>query len=120
MTLASSSSERKRPSRRRRVARIALMVVLSAVTLVVLGKISNSMTADACEKDSSAWLSGLFLQNGWTGYRETGRAVQDWPWIISVEYHYSFGNLGMEQGKWTYLCLFGTPIKVGKTVIVQS
>jgi hypothetical protein len=108
------------PIRRRLLRRLGWSIACVAIAFVALGYLSNGMTADACASDTEQWLSTLFQEKGWTGYRSTGRAKTAWPWVITVHYHYAVGNLGMEQGEWRYLCLFGSLIPLGREVDIQA
>lgn len=94
-----------------------------AVAFVALGYLSNAVTSAACEQATSRWLTAQLVAtppavpgpNAWNK-----RAVCRLPWLASVEYGLAVGNLGGEQGRRYYLCLFGHPLPLWDEVEIQA
>src|SRR4051812_15510538 len=97
-----------------------LWFVLGPVLFVVLGYVSSSLTASACERSTQQWLRETlagYPDNGWPGRgASSGPAKLSYPWVVTTEYGYAVGPTGGEWGTRRYVCVFGLAIPAGKKV----
>lgn len=108
----------------RRPRRLWAVCTATAVLLIVLlGDISNSLTTEICEQETSQWLAQQMTSN--PGNAPERRAFAEpaefrVPWIVAVDYELAISNTGGEWGTRSYVALFGYQILLRKTVGMQS
>ena len=96
-----------------RPARYAL--VLGA--LIVLGYPSNTITAPACERETGAWLKAILSRSDWPHRRAHHEPAEyRYPWVVTVDYSWTTGNVGREDGTRYYFGLFGISVPLGEDV----
>lgn len=102
-----------RPLLKFRSVRYALVLAF----LLALGYFSGTMTGPACERATSDWLEGNISRSDWpysNAHHEP--AEYKYPWIVSVDYSLTTGNVGLEVGTRHYFAVFGLAVPLGKDV----
>lgn len=108
----------RRPWRKRKRTWAAL-----ALAFVALGYLSNAATSAVCERATSRWLAARLAARptNWPGRQASNEpATYHLPWLASVEYRWVVGDLGMDQGRWHYLCLFGYALPLRNEIEIQA